>query len=87
MTYPLHLKKEDIVNLGSYYTHKEYIEIVWNFIKPYINKDTIILDPACGYGDFLYKQTIAKKIGNDIDETAINIAKTKFNYWKNCKSK
>lgn len=79
MTYPLHLKKEDIVNLGSYYTHKEYIEIVWNFIKPYINKDTIILDPACGYGDFLYKQTIAKKIGNDIDETAINIAKTKFN--------
>ncbi len=79
MTYPLHLKKEDIINLGSYYTHKEYIEIVWNFIKPYINKDTVILDPACGYGDFLYKQTIAKKIGNDIDKTAINIAKTKFN--------
>ena len=79
MTYPLHLKREEIVNFGSYYTDKDYIKIVWNFIKPYIGKNTVIFDPACGYGNFLYEKTIVRKIGNDIDKIAINIAKEKIN--------
>ena len=80
MTYPMHLEKEKIINLGSYYTKKDYIEIVWEFIKPYyINKSPVILDPACGYGDFLYKDIPVRKIGNDIDKIALDFAKTKLN--------
>ena len=68
-------KKEDLVNLGSFYTSEEYVNIVWNFIEPYIDSKTVILDPACGYGNFLRKKTIARKIGNDIDKNAIDKAK------------
>lgn len=77
MTQVLHLKKEEIFKLGAYYTPKKYVKIVWEFINPYINKDTVVFDPACGYGDFLEEETIAKKIGNDIDKKAVSIAKSK----------
>ena len=74
--YPYHLNKTKLVNLGAFYTPENYVEIVWNFIEPFIDKKTVILDPACGYGVFLTKETIAKKIGNDIDPKAIEITKT-----------
>ena len=73
--HPYHLDKVRVVNLGAFYTAPIYVDIVWNFIEPYIDKNTVILDPACGYGIFLTKKTIAKKIGNDIDPKALEIAK------------
>jgi len=84
--YPYHLKKDKLINLGSFYTSDKYVKIVWDFIKPFIDKNTVILDPACGYGAFLKEKTTAKKIGNDIDKEAIKKAKiyandvTYFNY-------
>lgn len=85
---PYHLKEDRyrLVNLGSFYTSNEYVRLVWDFIKPYISEDTVVFDPACGYGGFLKERTIAKKIGNDIDKKAIEKAKiytddvTYFNY-------
>ncbi len=72
-----HLSKDEIVNLGSFYTSKDYIRIVWEFIKPFITDETVIFDPACGYGYFLQEQTKATKIGNDIDREAISIARAR----------
>ena len=77
--YPFHLKRNKLVNLGAFYTAPIYVDIVWKFIEPYIDKKTVILDPACGYGVFLTKETIAKKIGNDIDIKALEVAKTNTN--------
>lgn len=77
--YPYHLEKTKLINLGAFYTAPIYVDIVWNFIKTYIDKKTVILDPACGYGVFLTKKTVAKKIGNDIDIKALEIAKVNAN--------
>lgn len=74
--YPYHLNKTNLINLGAFYTPTVYVNIVWDFIKPYINKETVILDPACGYGAFLKEKTVARKIGNDIDAKALEITKT-----------
>jgi type I restriction-modification system DNA methylase subunit len=68
MIYPFHLEKEKLVNLGAFYTSPNYVNIVWHFIEPIIDEKTVIFDPACGYGNFLIKETIARKIGNDIDK-------------------
>ena len=70
-----HLNDIDRVNLGSYYTKAEYVDIVWSMIKPYINNKTVILDTSCGYGSFLKSDFNGKKIANDIDSKALNIAK------------
>ncbi len=72
---PNHLEKNALVNLGSFYTSNEYVQMVWNFIRPFIDRNTVIFDPACGYGSFLREETIAKKIGNDIDKKAVEKAK------------
>jgi len=77
--HPYHLEKTKLVNLGAFYTAPIYVDIVWNFIKPYIDKKTVILDPACGYGVFLIRNTVARKIGNDIDAKALEIAKANTN--------
>ena len=71
-----HLGYESRVNLGSYYTPTEIVNIAWEMIAPYVHSQTFIIDSACGYGDFLKKncgQCIT--IGCDIDETAINVAR------------
>jgi len=73
--HPYHLERDKLVNLGAFYTVYIYVDIVWNFINPLIDEKTVILDPACGYGIFLTKKTKARKIGNDIDTRAIEIAK------------
>ncbi len=81
-----HLRKEERINLGSYYTSQDIVRIVWDWIKPLIDSKTVIFDPACGYGSFLKEKTIARKVGNDIDKKAIEIASSKikdvqfFNY-------
>ncbi len=70
-----HLAYESRVNLGSYYTPPEIVNIAWKMIAPYLNSQTTIIDSACGYGDFLKDRGQSITIGCDIDETAISIAK------------
>ena len=74
-----HLAYESRVNLGSYYTPSEIVNIAWEMIAPYLNSQTTIIDSACGYGDFLKDRGQAITIGCDIDETAISIAKKNNN--------
>ncbi len=75
MNVPKHLNTRQIVNFGSFYTKKTYVDIVWEYIAPYIDERTVILDPACGYGAFLARKTQAVKIGNDIDPKALHVAR------------
>ena len=70
-----HLAYESRVNLGSYYTPSEIVNVAWEMIAPYLNSQTTIIDSACGYGDFLKDREQAITIGCDIDETAISVAK------------
>ena len=70
-----HLAYESRVNLGSYYTPPEIVNIAWEMIAPYVHSQTTIIDSACGYGDFLKNSGQSITIGCDIDETAINVAK------------
>ena len=69
-----HLAYESRVNLGSYYTPAEIVDIAWEMIAPYVNSQTTVIDSACGYGDFLKDCGQAITIGCDIDETAIEVA-------------
>ena len=69
-----HLAYESRVNLGSYYTPPEIVNIAWEMIAPYVNSQTTIIDSACGYGDFLKDCGQAITIGCDIDKTAISVA-------------
>ena len=69
-----HLGYESRVNLGSYYTPPEIVNIAWEMIAPYVNSQTTIIDSACGYGDFLKDCGQAITIGCDIDKTAISVA-------------
>ena len=70
-----HLGYEKRVNLGSYYTPPEIVRAAWEMIAPYVRSQTIVIDSACGYGDFLKHCGQAITIGCDIDETAIDVAK------------
>jgi len=73
-----HLNHIDKINLGAFYTPKRYIDIVWSMIEPFIDKDTVILDSSCGYGNFFENRTNYKLVGNDIDKEAYNITKNIF---------
>ena len=70
-----HLGYESRVNLGSYYTPPEIVNIAWEMIAPYLRSQTTVIDSACGYGDFLKNCGQSITIGCDIDETAISVAK------------
>ncbi len=70
-----HLGYKSRINLGSYYTPTEIVNIAWQIIAPYVHSQTAIIDSTCGYGDFLKNCGQAITIGCDIDETAINVAK------------
>ena len=70
-----HLAYESRVNLGSYYTPTEIVNVAWEMIAPYVRSQTTVIDSACGYGDFLRNCGQSITIGCDIDETAISVAK------------
>ena len=63
------------MNLGSYYTPTEIVDVAWEIIAPYVHSQTTVIDTACGYGDFLRNCGQATTIGSDIDETAIDVAR------------
>ena len=73
-----HLNYVDTVNLGSYYTPEIIVDLAYSILQKNVPniEDFTILDSSCGYGSFLAKKNIAKRlIGTDIDEKAIFEAK------------
>lgn len=77
-----HLNHKDTVNLGSYYTPEIIVDLTYSILQKNISdiKDWTILDSSCGYGSFLAKKNIAKRlVGADIDEKAILEAKKRIN--------
>ena len=75
----VHLAYESRVNLGSYYTPPEVVNVAWEMIAPYVHSQTTVIDSACGYGDFLRNCGQSITIGCDIDGIAISVAKKNSN--------
>jgi hypothetical protein len=71
-----HLSIKQQVNLGSYYTKPELVDIVYNLLQKHVNNFNkyTILDTSCGYGSFLNYDISNKKIGADIDKIALQNA-------------
>ena len=77
-----HLDYIDAVNLGSYYTPEIIVDLAYSILQKNITKikDFTILDSSCGYGSFLIKNNIAKRlVGADIDQKAVFEAKKMIN--------
>lgn len=73
-----HLSRIDTVNLGSYYTPEVIVDLAYSILQKNIEyiKDFSIIDSSCGYGSFLARKNIAKRlIGADIDQKAVSEAK------------
>lgn len=73
-----HLNHIDAINLGSYYTPEVIVDLAYSILQNNIKdiKNFSIIDSSCGYGSFLTKNNIAKRlIGADIDQKAISEAK------------
>ena len=66
-----HLDRRERVNLGSYYTPRECVEIAESLLAPHIARDTVLLDSACGYGSFLGNLLAETIVGADIDPHAV----------------
>jgi hypothetical protein len=76
-----HLNHIDAVNLGSYYTPGIIVDLTYSILQKNVPniEDFTILDSSCGYGSFLAKKDIAKRlIGADVDEKAISEAKKRI---------
>lgn len=76
-----HLNYIDTVNLGSYYTPEAIVDLAYSILQRNVPniEDFTILDSSCGYGSFLAKKNIAKRlVGADIDEKAISEAKKRI---------
>lgn len=73
-----HLNHVDTINLGSYYTPGAVVDLAYSILQRNIKKieDWTIVDSSCGYGSFLIKRNVAKRlVGADIDQKAISEAK------------
>jgi hypothetical protein len=73
-----HLNHTDTINLGSYYTPGAIVDLAYSILQKNIKniKDWTIVDSSCGYGSFLTKKNITKRlVGADIDQKAILEAK------------
>ncbi len=70
-----HLGYKARVNLGSYYTPPDCVDLAWNMLQPHIDAGTIVMDSACGYGNFLRNADQRTVIGCDLDEAAIEVAR------------
>ncbi len=79
--YQKHLNYKETINLGSYYTPRLIVDLTYSILKKNIDntKDFVILDSSCGYGSFLTKNKIAKRlVGADVDRSAISEARKKI---------
>ena len=77
-----HLNYTDTINLGSYYTPEIIVDLAYSILQKNIKdiQDFTILDSSCGYGSFLARNGIAKRlVGADVDQKAIVEAKKIIN--------
>lgn len=65
-----HLSKIDIIKNGSFFTPPYIIDLVYNQLKKYIDKETIIGDFGAGYGAFIH--IFNNKCKNEIFGTEID---------------
>ena len=47
-----HLNRKDAINLGSFYTPRFVVEIVYKMLEKVNLKNFLLFDSSCGYGDF-----------------------------------
>ncbi len=73
-----HLRYQDKINLGAFYTPQEYVDIVWEKIIPFFNSQSIVLDSSCGYGNFFNYKINCQRKANDIDLIAVKQTKRNF---------
>ena len=70
-----HLNYADRVNQGSSYTPPHIVDIALTMVAPHIAAEAIIMDNACGYGDFLKGGDLldgrGKFVGCDWDAEAV----------------
>lgn len=69
-----HLTQADAINLGAYYTPEAIVDLAYSILQSNIEgvKDFTIIDSSCGYGSFLARNDIVRRlIGADIDQKAI----------------
>ena len=71
-----HLNRKDTINLGSFYTPKFVVEIVYKMLEKVNLKNFLLFDSSCGYGDFFIYDDLCYLVA-DIDEIAIKEASTK----------
>ena len=75
-----HLSYQAKINNGSFYTPSQLVNYVWEFITPFLNKNTIILDTSAGKGSFFLnrKNRHLSLIAGDSDQLAVNYLKENF---------
>lgn len=85
-----HLPKNERIQLGSYYTPENIVQLVHEFIKPYLKnkkKDIILFDSAGGCGAFLFGLKNYNYRIADCDLKACSFLKQHFNhhniFWTN----
>lgn len=77
-----HLNYKDRINLGSYYTKKELVNIVFDMLLNNVSdiREYSLVDTSCGYGSFLETNiNFKQKIGADIDNKAVIQAEKNIN--------
>ncbi|MDR1033950.1 MAG: SAM-dependent methyltransferase [Bifidobacteriaceae bacterium] len=74
-----HLSHKRQVDLGSFYTPKSIVDLTYSVLKRNVKdlENWTIFDSSCGYGSFLVGDFGKRKIGADVDESALNEAKSK----------
>ncbi len=75
-----HLSREEIIKRGSVYTGPELVDLVFNQVNEYIDKDSIIGDFGAGYGAFIerFKNSGKKCFGTEIDDLSYALLINKY---------
>lgn len=73
-----HLSKNDMTNLGCFYTPEKFINKIIEMADRNLKnaENYTFVDTSCGYGAFLVALNGRKTVGCDIDETAVNTARS-----------
>jgi hypothetical protein len=73
-----HLSRKDTINLGSFYTPENIVDLTYSLLRNNVEDfaEFSVLDSSCGYGSFLSNERIInRKIGADVDAKALEKAK------------
>lgn len=74
-----HLKESERIKLGAFYTPEKIVSKVYELVEEYLNNSkVVVLDPAGGFGAFIWKfQNYDYRIG-EIDPLAVKYLKETF---------